>query len=389
MHRSKRGRHMLKTLRQLALGALLTASLAAPALAQNNFPTTGGATVPGFVTMCIVASVATPCPPGTTVGGAVTGGSSGCVLFDTSTGTLGCNTTFTSNDAGTQILFPGGSAAVPGIALSPTVNTGLYSTGAFIQLSVQGTNIASFTASAFQEATNNTIGWANTAGWKTLGVGTIQQGGADVAAPTAQVYRTQGVVAGTSNTAGTDFTIAVSPGTGTGAGGRFIVQTAPAHGSDTVQGTLTNVFSINSAGNMAATFNAATGTNAVCNTPGTLTAVTVQVWATGCAASSARFKDGIAAINREKAFEAVLGLDPVSYFYKPEFNMGSDKHIGFTAEQVATVDPFLVTFEDDGVTPHAVKYNEMAPLFAAAIQQLKADNDNLRAEIEDLKRRVR
>lgn len=30
-------------------------------------------------------------------------------------------------------------------------------------------------------------------------------------------------------------------------------------------------------------------------------------------------------------------------------------------------------------------YNEMAPLFAAAIQALKADNDNVRAELAKLK----
>jgi hypothetical protein len=33
----------------------------------------------------------------------------------------------------------------------------------------------------------------------------------------------------------------------------------------------------------------------------------------------------------------------------------------------------------------AVKYVEMAPLFAGANQALKADNDNLRREIEKLK----
>lgn len=130
---------------------------------------------------------------------------------------------------------------------------------------------------------------------------------------------------------------------------------------------------------ISATLASATGTNAVCNTPGTNTALTVQVWATGCAASSARFKNAITALDTEKAFKTVLGLAPVSYFYKPEFNMGLDKHIGFTAEQVATVDPFLVTFEDDGVTPHAVKYNEMAPLFAAAIQKLQSEIEALKA----------
>lgn len=56
-----------------------------PAMAQNSFPTPGGASVPGLVQMCITANQAKPCvgtvtagpdsnfttPGGATVGGAV------------------------------------------------------------------------------------------------------------------------------------------------------------------------------------------------------------------------------------------------------------------------------------------------------------------------------
>lgn len=126
-------------------------------------------------------------------------------------------------------------------------------------------------------------------------------------------------------------------------------------------------------GALAASLTTAVGTNAVCNTPGTKTALTVQVWATGCAASSARFKEGIASIDREKALDDVLRFQPVSYFYKPEFNMGDDRHVGFTAEQIGSVDPQWITYETDGITPHAVKYQEMVPLLTAAIQQIKAE----------------
>lgn len=56
-----------------------------PAMAQNSFPTPGGATVPGIVQMCYAANVAKPCtgtvtagsdatfttPGGQTVGGSV------------------------------------------------------------------------------------------------------------------------------------------------------------------------------------------------------------------------------------------------------------------------------------------------------------------------------
>lgn len=141
------------------------------------------------------------------------------------------------------------------------------------------------------------------------------------------------------------------------------------------------------AASISATLAAATGTNVVCNTPGTNTALTVQVSATGCAASSARFKEGIASLDKERALADVLAFEPVSYLYKPETNMGRDLHVGFTAEQIGSVDPQWITYEDDGVTPHAVKYQEMIPLLTAAIQQLKVDNDNLRAAIEALRKK--
>ena len=49
-------------LRYLALFALL---LLTPATAQDHeFPTPGNATVPGYVTMCIVANQAVPCAAG-------------------------------------------------------------------------------------------------------------------------------------------------------------------------------------------------------------------------------------------------------------------------------------------------------------------------------------
>jgi hypothetical protein len=54
---------MPAALRAVAAGALLALAATVPATAQNTFPTAGGATVPGFVTMCISGNVATPCNP--------------------------------------------------------------------------------------------------------------------------------------------------------------------------------------------------------------------------------------------------------------------------------------------------------------------------------------
>ena len=107
--------------------------------------------------------------------------------------------------------------------------------------------------------------------------------------------------------------------------------------------------------------------------------VTYQVSGTGCAASSLRFKQDVKQIASASAFDIVTRLDPISFTYKPDADLGSDKHAGLAAEQVASVDPDLVAFEDDGVTPHGVKYQEITPLLVGAIKKLKADNDNLAA----------
>jgi hypothetical protein len=46
-----------------AMGAFFALGAIGAALAQNSFPTPGGATVPGYVNMCIVGNLAVPCNP--------------------------------------------------------------------------------------------------------------------------------------------------------------------------------------------------------------------------------------------------------------------------------------------------------------------------------------
>lgn len=68
--------------------------------------------------------------------------------------------------------------------------------------------------------------------------GSIQLGNADAASPVSQAFYAQSVVAGTSNTAGTDWTFNASRGTGTAAGGKIILKTAPAGATGTSQNSL-------------------------------------------------------------------------------------------------------------------------------------------------------
>ena len=72
----------------------------------------------------------------------------------------------------------------------------------------------------------------------------LRLGAADAAAPVAQTLGVQSVVAGTSNTAGTNFTIKGSAGTGTGAGGSIIFQVAPAGSTGTAQNSFSTALTI-------------------------------------------------------------------------------------------------------------------------------------------------
>lgn len=302
----------------------------------------------------------------------------------------GSNNTFVGRFAGGGVTSGASNVAV---------GTGAFSSGA----NAGGSNVA-IGSGANATTNSNTVAVGASALAANAGAGTtavgFQAGNAATGATNTFVGNQSGntVVAGASNTflgstSGTAITTTsgntiIGQGcTGT-VGDAATVQIGNAGCAAFMDFGKTTAATWSFGGALAATLVSTVGTNVVCNTPGTKTVITVQVSATGCAASSARFKEGIASIDKEQALSDVMHFQPVSYTYKPEFNMGSDKHVGFTAEQIGSVDPQWITYEADGVTPHAVKYNEMAPLLAAAIQALKADNDNLRAELEDLKRRV-
>lgn len=79
---------------------------------------------------------------------------------------------------------------------------------------------------------------------------TFVYGDTDAASPVAQTLSVQNVVAGTSNTAGANWTFAASRGTGTGAGGSVIWQVAAAGSSGTSQNALAQAMSLNSTGQL-------------------------------------------------------------------------------------------------------------------------------------------
>lgn len=97
---------------------------------------------------------------------------------------------------------------------------------------------------ALQAASTGSLGFSTDVILTRAAAATLQLGAADAAAPVAQGLRVQSVVAGTTNTAGQNFTIRGSVGTGTGAGGSIIFQTAPAGSTGTAQNTAIDALTV-------------------------------------------------------------------------------------------------------------------------------------------------
>jgi hypothetical protein len=73
----------------------------------------------------------------------------------------------------------------------------------------------------------------------------------------------------------------------------------------------------------------------------------------GTVVSSARYKDAIKPM--DKASEAILSLEPVTFRYKHELDPKGTPQFGLVAEQVAKVDPDLVARDQEG-KPYTVRY---------------------------------
>lgn len=127
---------------------------------------------------------------------------------------------------------------------------------------------------------------------------------------------------------------------------------------------------------------ATTGT--VCWTTGT-GLINVDTTTT-CLLSSSKYKKNSRPLDLGLA--TVLKLKPVAYFLKKKFNStGLGEQVGFFAEDVAEVDPRLVSLEEDG-SPHAVRYQQLTSVLAAAMQDLHAQYSALEARFNTLWSRV-
>src|SRR5437667_9712968 len=84
-----------------------------------------------------------------------------------------------------------------------------------------------------------------------------------------------------------------------------------------------------------------------------LSVVVGSVGQLGTSTSSARFKDDIKPM--DKASEAILSLQPVTFRYKHDLDPAGIPQFGLVAEQVEKVNPDLVARDDQG-KPYTVRY---------------------------------
>jgi hypothetical protein len=206
----------------------------------------------------------------------------------------------------------------------------------------------------------------------------------------AQNLRTQGPLAGgTTNQAGKDFTILVSPGKGTGAGGAFVLQTAPAGGSGTSINAGVTAFKIDGAGLITyPTILTDSGktTSTVCQDT-TTHGLYFGSGALGVCAgtSSMRYKHDIKPL--KSGLAEIMKLDTVSFFFNQGYgDNGATEKYGFTAENMLKPLPKLVNLDAEG-KPSTIDWSGLLPVIVNAIKELKADNDNLRAQIRKLSAR--
>lgn len=466
-------------LRLVALGALFALGLVSGARAQDNFPTPGGATVPGYVTMCISGNIAVPCNPGGGGGGGLAAGAAvtGCPaqssLFVTSALALGCVAPVSETDTG-LVFSVSGILALPDTASS---TVGLVTMGGSRFLHDQnansnvflGHNAYNFTGISTQStcvgescmlggvsgAANTCIGRfcmggavtgnSNTAvgsgsmggltsGGQNIGIGAGANGVTTASNTTCIGYGSCGAATG-ANTSAFGFQAGLIS---TGANNSFLGNQA---GNATVAGN-TNTFvgslagATGAAGNgntivgqncLAAAAQAATVVlgNAGCAAMLDFAKTTAAVWtflggtiaaplatdathtdATVCrdttsgqfffgsgtlgactGTSGRQFKRDIEPMN--PVLDEIMKLDFVTYRYRDGYgDNGARQQLGLVAQDVEKVWPALAGHNDNGDTIN-YDFGAVLMMYGKAIQELKAANDDLRAEVRILQARAR
>lgn len=183
---------------------------------------------------------------------------------------------------------------------------------------------------------------------------------ATTTSPGAGILKLEGTTASTSKTTGT----LVNAG-GFGNAGAIFTD------------TLSVITMANTATTSAVCYNTSTGLLTYDGTIGT------------CTISLLSAKNLQKPLSPKEGFDIVMAMTPWRYTMKkglPTYVAG--EQIGFVADYAAKIDPRVVAFNHDG-TLAGFRYEQYTAALTAAFQWMKADNDNLRHEVEELKRRAK
>jgi trimeric autotransporter adhesin len=101
----------------------------------------------------------------------------------------------------------------------------------------------------------------------------------------------------------------------------------------------------------------------------------------GTIMSSRRFKEDVKAM--DKASEAILALQPVTFRYKKDFDPTGTAQFGLVAEDVAKVNPDLVV-RDKGGKPYSVRYNQVNAMLLNEFLKEHQKVQDLEKQVEKL-----
>jgi trimeric autotransporter adhesin len=108
--------------------------------------------------------------------------------------------------------------------------------------------------------------------------------------------------------------------------------------------------------------------------------------------SSRRFKEEIKPMN--KASEAILALQPVTFRYRKDFDPTGAAQFGLVAEDVAKVNPDLLVRDKEG-KPHRVRYDQVNAMLLNEflkehhkVQELEKQIENLTAALQKVSDRL-
>ena len=101
----------------------------------------------------------------------------------------------------------------------------------------------------------------------------------------------------------------------------------------------------------------------------------------GTVVSSERFKDNVQPM--DKASEAILALEPVTFRYKHELDSAGIPQFGLVAEEVEKVNPDLVARDDQG-KPYTVRYEAVNAMLLNEFIKARCQIESQQKQIDAL-----